>query len=438
MQEKPTYNSYRHIYPKDRHKSFVRVLFGLGVAFLIILFLPWQQNVRSTGKIIALRPNERPQYLQTAISGRIKEWRVYEGQHVNKGDTLVVLTEVKEKYLDPQLVERIGEQQNAKQQGIEALTDKLSAIDKQIAALENNKILALQKARNKIKQARLKVKIDSADLQAAQLDVKIALQQLQRNEALYKEGLKSLAEVETRRLKWQESLSKESNAMDKLLISNNEVKVSALQLADEQNAYNEKIAKALSDRQSTESYIAENRGTVAKLQNEQQDAENRQAFRVIIAPQNGFISRVLRAGIGEIIKENETVITLVPHDPELAAELFVDPTHISLVRNNNNVRLRFDGWPVLQVSGWPEAALGTYGGKVLMIDFVADEYGKYRVLITPDKNDEAWPDALRIGTSANGWVLMNEVPIWFELWRQINGFPLSPTEDKPAKTGKAK
>ncbi|MGZ5303586.1 MAG: biotin/lipoyl-binding protein, partial [Bacteroidia bacterium] len=199
MQEKPTYNSYRHIYPKDRHKSFVRVLFGLGVAFLIILFLPWQQNVRSTGKIIALRPNERPQYLQTAISGRIKEWRVYEGQHVNKGDTLVVLTEVKEKYLDPQLVERIGEQQNAKQQGIEALTDKLSAIDKQIAALENNKILALQKARNKIKQARLKVKIDSADLQAAKLDVKIALQQLQRNEALYKEGLKSLAEVETRR-----------------------------------------------------------------------------------------------------------------------------------------------------------------------------------------------------------------------------------------------
>lgn len=432
------YKSYRHIYPKDRHKTFSRVLIGLAIAFLIILFLPWQQNVRSQGQIIALRPDERPQYLQTAISGRIKEWRVFEGQHVQKGDTLVIMTEVKEKYLDPQLVERLGEQRDAKQQGIEALNDKIKAIDAQILALENNKKLALQKARNKIKQARLKVKIDSADLQAAKLDAKIALQQLQRNEALYKEGLKSLADVETRRIKWQDALTKESSAMDKLVISLNEVQVSTLHLSDEQNAYNEKIAKALSDIQSTESYIAESRGSVAKLQNEQQDAANRQSFRVIIAPQNGFVSKVLRAGIGEIIKENETIITLVPQNPQLAAELFVDPTHISLVRNNNNVRLRFDGWPILQVSGWPEAALGTYGGKVLMMDFVANETGKYRVLVAPDKSDEPWPDILRIGTKTQGWVMMNEVPIWFELWRQINGFPLSPKEEISTQKTKTK
>ncbi len=438
MHQSRPYKSYQHIYPKSRHQTFARVLLGMAIAFFILLFLPWQQNVRSLGQIIALRPDERPQTLQTAIAGRIKEWRIYEGQFVKKGDTLVIISEVKEKYLDPQLVERLGEQRAAKEEGIDALRDKLDAIDAQITALDNSKALSLEKGRKKIRQARLKVKIDSAELQSAKLDATIALQQLQRNEALYKEGLKSLADVETRRIKWQEALSKESNAMDKLVISLNEVQIATLQMNDEQNAYNEKIAKALSERQSTASYIADSRGSVAKLQNEQQDAATRQQFQVITAPQNGFVSKAIRAGIGEIIKENDVVINFVPQNPQLSAELLVDPTHISLVRENNKVRLRFDGWPILQVSGWPNVALGTYGGKVHMIDYVANEAGKYRVLVVPDKDDEPWPDALRIGTSTYGWVLMNEVPIWFELWRQINGFPLSPATEKPVKAAPVK
>ncbi|WP_240731490.1 hypothetical protein [Hymenobacter radiodurans] len=52
-----------------------------------------------------------------------------------------------------------------------------------------------------------------------------------------------------------------------------------------------------------------------------------------------------------------------------------------------------------------------------------DSQGQYRVLVTPDPNTEAWPDPLRVGSGVYGWALLNDVPIWYELWRQLNGFP---------------
>ncbi|RYD80043.1 MAG: biotin/lipoyl-binding protein [Sphingobacteriales bacterium] len=436
MLQQKNYKSYSKLYPQKGRRTLLRLLAVLAAIFILLLFVPWQQNVNASGRIIALRPEERPQFLQTAISGRIKEWRVFEGKRVKKGDTLVIISEVKEKYLDPELVTRLGEQKDAKQQGIESLVDKIAAIEKQIAALEKNMQLSYEKNINKLRQSKLKVRIDSAELQSAKLDAQVALKQLQRTEKLQQDGLKSVVDVEQKRVKWQDALSKESNAMDKLMIAINEVQTATILISDEQNSYNEKIAKVQSDMESTQSYIAESKGSVSKLRNEQQDAFNRRKFQVITAPQNGFISKVIRAGLGEILKENETLITLVPDNPQLAAELMVDATHISLVQVNNIVRLRFDGWPVLQVSGWPEASLGTYGGKVQMVDIVANADGKYRVLVVPDKTTEAWPTALRQGTSTYGWVLMNEVPIWFELWRQINGFPVSPTKDKSSESTK--
>jgi hypothetical protein len=138
----------------------------------------------------------------------------------------------------------------------------------------------------------------------------------------------------------------------------------------------------------------------------------------------GFSStRALTTGLGETIKEGDPIVTVMPSNYELAAELFVEPMDLPLININQEVRLLFDGWPTLVFSGWPGASFGTFGGRVVAIDNMISDNGKFRILVKPDSLQEAWPNALRVGAGVEGFALLNDVPVWYELWRNLNGFP---------------
>ncbi|MDH5475640.1 MAG: biotin attachment protein, partial [Cyclobacteriaceae bacterium] len=53
-----------------------RLLFLSFLIFLIVLFLPWTQNIQSRGNVTALNPSHRPQNIQSVIGGRIEKWYV--------------------------------------------------------------------------------------------------------------------------------------------------------------------------------------------------------------------------------------------------------------------------------------------------------------------------------------------------------------------------
>jgi len=53
------------------------------------------------------------------------------------------------------------------------------------------------------------------------------------------------------------------------------------------------------------------------------------------------------------------------------------------------------------------------------------EKGEFRILVTPDPEDEPWPEQLRMGSGTKGWVMLDNVAVWYEIWRQLNGFPPS-------------
>jgi len=150
---------------------------------------------------------------------------------------------------------------------------------------------------------------------------------------------------------------------------------------------------------------------------------------VVRAPQAGYVVRTLKAGIGETIKEGESIATLQPDAPVLAAEVYVRAMDVPLIQRGRTVRLQFDGWPAVQFSGWPSVAVGTFGGTVTVIDVVSSTNGKYRLLVRPKldraNNDGAWPAQLRLGSGVYGWVILDSVPVWYEIWRQLNGFPPS-------------
>ena len=139
---------------------------------------------------------------------------------------------------------------------------------------------------------------------------------------------------------------------------------------------------------------------------------------------------------------SEPLAILVPDTSRTVVELWVDGNDMPLLKVNDNVRLQFEGWPAIQFVGWPSVAVGTFGGTVVLLDATDDGTGRFRILVAPDTNDEAWPDAryLRQGVRAKGWVLLRQVKLGFELWRRFNGFPptTNPPGQPPADTGKAK
>ncbi len=106
--------SVDHIYHNNRDSSVKRWFFIILCLCIIVLILPWTQNIKVRGSVSTLYQEQRPQQLNSPIPGRILKWYVKNGDHVKKGDTLLQLAEVKEDYLDPLLVERTQQQVNAK------------------------------------------------------------------------------------------------------------------------------------------------------------------------------------------------------------------------------------------------------------------------------------------------------------------------------------
>ncbi|QHT69435.1 HlyD family efflux transporter periplasmic adaptor subunit [Rhodocytophaga rosea] len=395
-----------------------------GILLLIILgtFLPWTQNIRSHGKLTTLNPADRPQTVHSTIAGRIEKWHVQEGQSVKKGDTIITLSEVKDKFFDPEFLVRIDEQIDAKEGTLKSTRQKAEALQKQIAALQSGLKFSLDKARNKVKQTALKVQSDSIDFVAAKTDFDIAKVQLERQEKLYKQGLKSLTEYETRRLKFQEVTAKLLSSENKYYTTKNELVNSRIELNSLEAEYLDKISKAESDLSSTLGYLYDTEGEISKMNNEYANMQIRSSFYGITAPQDGYVVKALVSGIGETVKEGQAVASVMPADPELAVELYVKPVDIPLLTKGRKVRLQFDGWPALVFSGWPNTSFGTFGGKVAVIDNI-DSQGKYRILVVPDPEEDPWPKPVRVGSGVYGWAMLNDVPIWYEIWRQLNGFP---------------
>ena len=404
-------------------KTFINFLKITGILFVALLFLPWTQNIRSTGKVTALRPEQRPQTIHSVIPGRIEKWYVQEGQAVKKGDTIIQISEVKSEYLNPDLVLNTEQQLKAKSFSVRSYMDKLNSIDAQISALLNSRKQKFEQAQNKLLQSQLKYKNDSIELVSIKLNEKIAEEQLKRMEELYKDGLKSLTDLEARRGKFQETQVKSMSQLNKILTSRNEVLNGGIELQNVNAEFSEKISKLESEKNSTFSGMYDAEASVTKLQNDFANYSIRSGLYFITAPQDGFITKALKSGIGEIIKEGVDIVSIMPRDFELAVEMYVYPMDIPLLKKGQQVRIQFDGWPSIVFSGWPILTYGTFGGKIVAIDNFISDNGKYRLLVSRDTSDHPWPEQIKLGAGASTFTLLNDVPIWYELWRQINGFP---------------
>ncbi len=428
------YPSMKKVSDKKYYKQLNKLLSVFGFVLLVVLFLPWTQNITGYGKVTTLRPNQRPQNIQSQIPGRVEQWFIKEGDYVKAGDTILRISEVKSDYFDSKLSERTNLQLEAKNESSKAYKSKIEALNNQLIALEEELDLKLQQASNKILQSHLKVKSDSIELEAALTSQTIAQKQYDRVLSLNKEGLKATRDVEDKKLKLQSSQAKYVAQENKLLESRNNVLNAELERSRIKASYSDKISKAQSELYSAQSLELNNRVEVSKLENSFVNYSKRGDLLWVRAPQDGYVNKIFKSGIGESFKEGESLLTITPAQFDLAVETYVRPIDMPLMNIGEKVRVQFDGWPAIVFNGWESVSYGTYGARVVALENDISPNGMYRVLLAPDKEDHPWPKELRVGSGAMTIALLNDVPIWYEIWRQVNGFP--PDFYKPQTTNK--
>ncbi len=430
--------SYKNLYLVNKRSAVKKWLYGILISLGVVAFLPWTQNIRAKGSVTTLRQEQRPQELNTIIAGKVVKWHVKEGDFVKAGDTILQLGEVKVEYFDPQLLERTRQQITAKQMANQGYASKAQTASVQMDALIEGRKLKLSQLDNKIKQQYLKLQSDSMDLAAVNNEYSVSKRQIEAAKLMLDSGVISLTEYERRKISFQNSQAKRIGSESKFLQSKQELDNLFIEKNSTVQDYTDKISKAEGERFSSLSNIATGEADVSKLENSYSNYDIRNQFYYIRAPQNGQITKAKKAGLGEMLKEGEMIVEIVPTNVQHAIELFILPMDLPLISKGQKVRFIFDGFPAIVFSGWPNSSYGTFGGVVAAIETSVSANGKFRLLVTEDPNEKPWPKQLSIGGGANGIALLKDVSIWYELWRNINGFPPEYYQSEYAKENKEK
>ena len=415
--------SFTEVYRSDKQSKVKYWFFGILFFLIIILFLPWTQNIKTKGNITSLYQEQRAQDINSPIPGKITKWWVKEGDFVKKGDTILQLGEIKEDYLDPSLIKRTNEQLDAKKETLDFYEGKILAAGDQITALLRTKSLKIDLLDNKRRQLDNKLIGEQAELNAAENDLNLSKDQYERQSKMYEEGLVSQTQLQQRNTVYQNAIAKKAVIENKLAQTRQEYLNIKIEQSNVVQEYVEKISKAEGDRFQSQSALAGSQGEVSKLENQLMNYTIRNGMYILLAPQDGQIVQAKKAGLGEIIKEGERIVIIVPEKVNYAVEMFVRPVDLPLISVGQNVRFMFDGFPAIVFSGWPNNSYGTFGGKIVAYENTISTNGMFRVLVAEDKTDKPWPIQLKMGSGAQGITLLKDVPIWYELWRNINGFP---------------
>jgi multidrug resistance efflux pump len=268
-----------------------------------------------------------------------------------------------------------------------------------------------------------------------------------RQQKLYEEQIVS-------QLKFQEAERKLKEAGAKVAKSEAYVKAAQNDLAGKKNDRQAKEQKAQVDidyataaLRKTKADVAKAESDVAKAQAELNKAQKnvlesetklaRQRNQTVSAPFDGFVTRITPNQGSQMLKQGDPICVIVPDTADRAVQIWLDGNDAPLVEPGRHVRLQFEGWPAVQFAGWPSVAVGTFGGEVTSVDATDDGKGKFRIIVLPDEHHVTWPSDrfLRQGVRANGWVLLDRVPLWYEIWRNMNGFPPVVSTEEP-KDGK--
>lgn len=415
--------SFAQVYRIRKNSTVKRWFWGVLLVCVLILFLPWTQNIRAKGNVTTLRQEQRPQELNSLIAGRVIKWYIKEGDVVKKGDTILQLGEVKVDYFDPKLLARTRQQIDAKKIAIQSYNSKAATAAVQIEALTEQRNAKLNELDIKLQQQRLKIQADSAAVKAVENELQVTKRQIRDAKTMLDSGVITLVDFERRKVSFQNAEAKITDAQNKFMQARQELQRIYAERAGAVQEYLDKVNKVTGERFSSLSDAATGEADVSKMENLYANYDYRNQLYYLVSPQDGQITKARKAGVGEMLKEGDMIAEVIPNNIQYAVEVFIEPMDLPLVVKGQKVRFIFDGFPAIVFSGWPAASYGTFGGVVAAVENSVSSNGKFRILVIEDFKEKRWPPQLRMGGAAKGIALLKDVPIWYELWRQINGFP---------------
>jgi adhesin transport system membrane fusion protein len=494
----------KEVRSKSSGKRIARViLFLLVLSILILWLVPWQQTIVGGGQVSVFNPAFRPQTIEAQIPGRIVKWNVSEGQFVKEGDVLAEIEDIDQKFLDPEIEQRMSGQQSALTQSQESESARIARITSQVGEVRSSKIQQLKNANERISQAENRLKASKAAQAQAEQNLKAfikvakasaeqrklqaqdivrqneqllitARQQFEvekknfdRVSYLASKGLESTrnfelaeasqvaAQARVKQLEETVAAAKRTVALGALgqdqaeidiarqreavtqakegvLAADRDVSIAKNDLVRIENDASATIASLEASLQSAESTRAKASSDLEKIKLESANVTGRRNQAQIKAPASGRLINIARFGAGSTVKAGDVLATIAPETKDRIVEMLVTDNDVRFISLGRPVRLQFAGYPAVQFSGAPGVSVGTYGGTVQFIDPVDDGSSRFRVLVKEaqhvlpgGKKDGPWPPSenLRPGAEAVGWIMLDTVPLGFELWRQFNNFP---------------
>ncbi len=428
------------------------VLLVVGTFFVV--FAPWQQSVKGTGNVIAFAPEERQQTIESPIKGRIVRLGegIHENAHVKKGDLIVEIADI-----DPQYLVRLEGQLSASRRQVQAAEALLEAnrrnlaaaktiftsLEAQATAYKRVKVQVIAGADAMVASARNKVEAEQQQLAEHEAALAQVQADYERQKTLYEEKIASQLKFQAAQRKFKEGQAKVEKSKAYVRSADNDL----LSKQSERKAKEQKaqvdidyaiavMRKSTADIAKAESDVAKAQSDLTKAEKELLHAESkvaRQQSQRIHSPFDGFVTRITPNQSSQVLKEGDPICVIVPDAADRAVQIWLDGNDAPLVQPGRHVRLQFEGWPAVQFAGWPSVAVGTFGGEIISVDATDDGKGRFRALVLPDASDHEWPRErfLRQGVRTNGWVLLDRVPLWYEIWRNMNGFPPVVSPDEP-------
>jgi multidrug efflux pump subunit AcrA (membrane-fusion protein) len=412
---------------------------SFGTLLIALVFVPWQQSIEGKGRVVAFAPMERQQEISAPIEGNVSEWFIQEGSVVTKGQPLFKITDN-----DPLILDRLMDERNAVIARREAAAARAASLASRQRALDSSRQAAVRAAGSRVSMAKQRSAAAQRAKEAAEEAERIARLNVARQKELQKQGLASDRTVELSEFEAVRAATEVQRAFANLQAALGE----ELALEQDQTRVQNDIAASIDDARASEA-IARGEEANASAELARLDVRlARQSTMDVKAAIDGTVLRLLKGQGNVFVKSGEPILVLVPDTEARAVELWIDGNDMPLIAKQRNVRLQFEGWPAVQFTGWPSVAVGTFGGKVTVIDATDDGTGKFRLLITPDTTDadrdgaadHPWPPGmyLRQGVRVNGWVMLDQVRLGFELWRRFNAFPPTVTPGEPQGDAKGK
>ncbi len=392
-------------------------LFSSVIFFLLVamLFLPWQQTVEGKGTLMASDPMQRDYTIAASIDGFIDEVYVKENQFVKKGTKLFTIVDLDKKYkerLESIKNSSLGQYKNSQTQ-VENFKVKRQNLEEFYKTG-----LSVYEQRDK----QTKNKIESLELKKISLAKNHEIEKLNyaRTKLLYEEGIESKRNVEV-----LENRFIKADAELKKIDIDIEIEKNTLTIRQEEkkkfaNETQNKIKLLDNSQLSLEIRLK------SLSQDIQKNSSNITKYNSgeVVAQKDGYVVRIYQNDKHKFIKKGLKVMLFSPKVTKKSLMLKVSDFNMPLIKEGLPVRIRFYGWPALQISGWPTIQYGTFGGVIEQVEASSHEKGFYYARVGEDSH-EVWPKGndLRIGTQATVWVRLDTVPIWYQLWRLMNAFP---------------